>query len=50
VTRAELDAALADPIELTGTAGQQVTTLVAQIEQIAAAHPRAAAYRHGAVL
>jgi adenylosuccinate lyase len=50
VTRAELDAALADPIELTGTAGQQVTTLVAQIEQIAAAHPQAAAYRPGAVL
>jgi len=50
VTRAELDAALADPIELTGTAGQQVATLVAQIEQIAAAHPRAAAYRPGAVL
>jgi adenylosuccinate lyase len=50
VTRAELDAALADPIELTGTAGQQVATLVAQIEQIAAAHPRAAAYQPGAVL
>jgi adenylosuccinate lyase len=50
VTRAELDAALADPIELTGTAGQQVATLVAQIEQIAVAHPRAAAYRPGAVL
>jgi len=50
VTRAELDAALADPIELVGTAGQQVATLVAQIEQIAAAHPRAAAYRPGAVL
>jgi adenylosuccinate lyase len=50
VTRAELDAALADPIELAGTAAQQVSTLVAQIEQIAAAHPRAAAYRPGAVL
>jgi adenylosuccinate lyase len=50
VTRAELDAALADPIELAGTAAQQVATLVAQIEQIATAHPRAAAYRPGAVL
>ena len=50
VTRAELDTALADPIELAGTAGQQVATLVAQIQQIAAAHPRAAAYRPGAIL
>ncbi len=50
VTRAELDAALVDPIELTGTAGQQVATLVAQIQQIVDAHPRAAAYQPGAVL
>ena len=50
VTRAELDAALADPIELTGTAGQQVAMLVGQIQQIVEAHPRAAAYRPGAVL
>jgi adenylosuccinate lyase len=50
VTRAELDAALADPIELAGTAGQQVATLVAQIQQIAAAHPQAAAYRPGSIL
>ena len=50
VTRAELEAALADPIELTGTAGQQVATLVAEIEAVAAAHPEAAAYRPGPVL
>jgi adenylosuccinate lyase len=50
VARAELDAALLDPIELTGTAGQQVATLVARIQQIVEAHPRAAAYQPGAVL
>jgi len=50
VSRYELDAALADPIELSGTAGRQVATLVAYIEEIAAAHPDAAAYSHAPVL
>jgi adenylosuccinate lyase len=50
VTREELLAAIADPIELAGTAGRQVGTLVAQIREIAAAHPEAAAYRPGPVL
>jgi adenylosuccinate lyase len=50
VTRAELDAALAGPMELTGTAGQQVTALARQIEKIAASHPEAASYRPGSVL
>ena len=50
VTREELDAAIADPIELAGTAGRQVGTLVAQIGEIAAAHSEAAAYRPGLVL
>jgi adenylosuccinate lyase len=50
VTRAELDAALANPLELAGTAGQQVVTLTAEIEKVAAAHPHAAAYRPGPVL
>jgi adenylosuccinate lyase len=50
VTRAELDAALADPMELVGTAGQQVTALATQIEKIAASHLEAAAYRPGPVL
>jgi adenylosuccinate lyase len=50
VTREELDAAIADPIELAGTAGRQVRTLVVQIGEIAAAHPEAAAYRPGPVL
>jgi adenylosuccinate lyase len=50
ITRAELEAAIANPVELTGTAGQQVAALAAQIEAIAAAHPEAAAYRPGPVL
>jgi adenylosuccinate lyase len=50
VTRAELDAALANPLELAGTAGQQVATLASQIEKVAAAHPEAARYRPGPVL
>ena len=50
VTRKELDAAIADPLDLAGTAGQQVTTVVTRIEEIAAAHPEAAAYLHGPVL
>jgi len=50
VTRLELDAALADPIELSGMAGRQVAALVSQIETIAEAHPEAARYRPGPVL
>jgi adenylosuccinate lyase len=50
VTRAELDAALANPLALAGAAGQQVATLASQIEKVAAAHPDAASYRPGAVL
>jgi adenylosuccinate lyase len=50
VTRAELDAALGNPLELAGTAGQQVAALASQIEKVAAAHPDAASYRPGPVL
>jgi adenylosuccinate lyase len=50
VSRVELDAALADPIELTGIAGQQVARLVAHIAEIAEAHPEAAGYRPGPVI
>ena len=50
VSRADLDQALADPLELAGTAGAQVATVVAWIDAIAAAHPEAAAYRPGLVL
>ena len=50
VTRAELEAAIAEPTELTGVAGRQVAALAEQIATIAAAHPEAAAYRPGPVL
>ena len=50
VSRDELDAAIANPIELAGTAAQQVLVLAAQIETIAEAHPEASAYRPGPVL
>jgi adenylosuccinate lyase len=50
VPRAELEEAIANPIELAGAAGRQVAALAAQIEKIAEAHPDAAAYRPGPVL
>jgi adenylosuccinate lyase len=50
VPRAELEAAIANPIELAGAAGRQVAALAARIEKIAEAHPEAAAYRPGPVL
>jgi adenylosuccinate lyase len=50
VTRAELEAAIAEPTELTGVAGRQVAALAEQIATIAAAHQEAAAYRPGPVL
>jgi adenylosuccinate lyase len=50
ISRAELDAALSNPLELAGTAGHQVATLTAQIEKIAASHPEVAGYRPGPVV
>jgi adenylosuccinate lyase len=50
ISRASLDASLADPLELTGTAGRQVATLAARVDAIAADHPEAAAYSPGLVL
>ncbi len=50
ISRAELDAALADPMELTGTAGLQVATLATRVGAVAAAHPQAAVYNPGLVL
>jgi adenylosuccinate lyase len=50
VTRSELAAAIANPIELAGTAGRQVLVLAAEIELIAKANPEAAGYRPAPVL
>jgi adenylosuccinate lyase len=50
VSRADLDAAVASPLDLTGTAGSQLAGVLARIEKLAAAYPEAAAYRPGLVL
>jgi adenylosuccinate lyase len=50
VARSELAAAIANPMELAGTAGQQVLVLAAEIESIANANPEAAGYRPGPLL
>ncbi|HLL62216.1 MAG TPA: adenylosuccinate lyase [Propionibacteriaceae bacterium] len=50
VDRADLDAAVARPLELTGTAGAQVSAVLGRIEKLVATHPDAAAYTPGLVL
>ncbi len=50
LNRDQLDALVTTPLELAGIAPQQVATIAARIEKIAAAHPEAAAYRPGLVL
>ena len=50
LTRDELGASVARPLELTGTAAAQVAAVVAAVEKVAAAHPEAAAYQPGRVL
>ena len=44
LTAAELRAATAEPLALTGTAAAQVAAIAASVERIAAEHPDAAAY------
>ncbi len=50
LTVAQLRAATAEPLELTGTAAAQVATVAALVDAIAADHPEAAAYEPGPVL
>jgi adenylosuccinate lyase len=50
VGRTDLESAIARPLDLAGMATQQVASVVAEIEKIAADHPDAAAYRPGPVL
>ncbi|MCE1175070.1 MAG: adenylosuccinate lyase [Propionibacteriales bacterium] len=50
LSRAQLDAALDDPIELTGSARHQVDVLAAKVAELAAAYPQAAGYHPGSVL
>ena len=48
--RTQLDALMADRLSFTGAAAEQVAEVVRRVEDIAKAHPRAAAYRPGAIL
>ncbi|MBA3020420.1 adenylosuccinate lyase [Propionicimonas sp.] len=50
LSREQLDAALTDPIELTGSARHQVDVIAARVNELAAQYPQGAAYRPGSVL
>lgn len=50
LSRAEIDALVADRAAFVGAASAQVAAIVAQVEKIAAQHPAAAAYTPGAIL
>jgi adenylosuccinate lyase len=48
--RTQLDALMADKLSFTGAAADQVTAVVARIEEIVKQHPEAAGYTPGAIL
>ncbi|TDD16740.1 adenylosuccinate lyase [Nonomuraea diastatica] len=48
--RPALEELLADRVSFTGAAGDQVTAVVRQVDEVVAEHPEAAAYRPGAIL
>ena len=50
LTRDQIEALVADPIEFTGAAAAQTRAVVARVEALAARHPDAAAYVPGAIL
>lgn len=50
LTREQIAALVADPIEFTGAAVAQVQAVVRRIEEVAAGDPEAAAYQPGAIL
>lgn len=50
LTREQIDALVANPIEFTGAAVDQVRTVVAKVEALVARFPEAAAYNPGAIL
>jgi adenylosuccinate lyase len=50
LTRAQLDALLADRLPFTGVAGAQVAAVVKRVSDVVARHPEAAAYIPGAIL
>jgi adenylosuccinate lyase len=50
LSRADLDALVAEPLAFTGAATSQVDAIVARVDALAAKHPDAAAYTPGAIL
>jgi adenylosuccinate lyase len=50
LTRAQLDALVADPASFTGAAGAQVAAVVARVEAVARRHPDAVTYAPGPIL
>jgi adenylosuccinate lyase len=50
LTQEQLDSLVAEPISFTGAAVAQVQTVVRRVEEIAQAHPEAAAYQPGEIL
>ena len=50
LTRLQIEALVADPIEFTGAAVAQTQAVVRAVETVAANHPVAAAYAPGAIL
>jgi adenylosuccinate lyase len=46
----QIEALVADPIEFTGAARDQVAAVVRRVEEVVAADPEAAKYRPGAIL
>ncbi len=50
LTRAQIDALVAAPIEFTGAAVAQVQEVVRRVDEVAKAHPDAASYSPGAIL
>ena len=50
LTREQLDALIAEPMEFTGSARDQVVRVAERVQAIAEAHPAAAAYSPGSIL
>ena len=50
LSRADLEAALAEPLSFVGAAPEQVDAFVAEVEALVAADPAAASYQPGAIL
>jgi adenylosuccinate lyase len=50
LSRADLDALVADPTGFTGAAGAQVAAVVARVDAVVARHPGAASYRPAPIL